>query len=113
MTHNHKTLRQRIRSKGIRCTSWHRMKGEIELLPISGQTLFKRSGVPIDVLEIELISEGWLLPYETIWGVISSSQGLYRGPISGNIYQDESDYGLPPDDWTEEDFDTITKPTRE
>jgi len=93
------TLRQRIRPKGISPYPWKHYKGEIRRLPISAQTLFKNSGLPWDILEIELKNEGWLSYDETIWDVLSNMNDLKRSlnPVDINIDPwDET--------WTEEDF---------
>ena len=94
-------IRGRLRVVGIRCIPWRLWKGEIELLPISAQTLFKRDGVPIDALETELESEGFLFPEESLLELIKTDSGLKREPLETEY---QSDMGGFPDDWTEEDF---------
>ena len=91
-------LRQRIRPIKISCKPWKRYKGEIKLLPISAQCLFSNNGLPWDVLEIELKSEGWLFENEELWSVISTDQGLKRQKTYDEPKEsfDES--------WTEEDY---------
>ena len=94
------SLRQRIRSQGILCTPWHKYKGEIELLPVSSQCLFKRSGLPWDVLEEELKLDGWLLPDEKLWEVLSDHRLLLRRKLCDG-FQEMAD---ETEDFTEEDF---------
>ena len=93
------SLRQRIRKVGISPQPWKQYKGEIRLLPISAQTLFKNKGLPWDILEIELCNEGWLFQEESLWEVISDIKGLYRElpvkEVSNEVWDDS---------WSEEDF---------
>lgn len=93
-------IRSRLRKDGIRCQPWRLWKGEIKNLPISAQTLFKNSGIPIDILERELTVEGWLSYEECLLDCLSDIDFLKR------TLDDEfsSGFGLIPDDWTEEDF---------
>lgn len=94
-------LRTRILQSGIRCHPWYIWKGEIDLLPISSQTLFRNTGVSIDLLEIELKSEGWLFEEEGLLELIKDVNNLKRNAI---IEIGDNKYGGFPDDWTEEDY---------
>ncbi len=98
-------LRSRILHCGIRCTPWNLWKGEIELLPISSKTLFRKDGVSIDLLEIELgiDCEGYLFRGENLFECIKDPNNLKRYPINHESYED-STIGEFPDDWTEEDY---------
>ena len=100
-----KNLRQRLRKDKISCLPWKYWKGEIELLPVSAQTLFARNGIEIDILEMELISENYLKKDETLLEVLKEIFGLCRVPGIVNTEKENGDYGCFPDDWTEEDFE--------
>ena len=96
------TLRQRIRADKINCTPWKRYRYEIQRLPISSQCLFARTGISYDVLEMELLEEGWLLPGETLFEVLAVNNNLKRGNLSVfGIDEDECPFD---DTWTEEDY---------
>jgi len=94
-----KTLRQRLRETGINCLPWAIWKGEIELLPVSAQCLFKRSGLPIDIIERELIFEGYLSESESLIDVLKLKANLYR-----TVEIDDDNLGGFPDTWEEEDY---------
>ena len=98
-----KTLRQRIRPMGICCVPWHHWRGEIRNLPITSQTLFCKNGMPLDVWEMNLKSEGYLFPDEDLLEVLKDRSNLYRKTIDTIGYEDD-DFGLIPDYFTEEDF---------
>lgn len=72
-------------------------------MPVSAQTLFKRDGLPMDLWELDLESDGYLFPGESLLEVIKTKQGLYRKPFDDCEHYDSS-IGEFPDDWTEEDF---------
>ncbi len=94
------TLRQKLRKVGISPYPWKVKKGEIALLPISAQTLFKKGGLPSDIWELELRDEGWLGEDESLMDVLSTHKGLYR-----RLHYDvPSDIEPWDDTWTEEDF---------
>ena len=92
------SLRQRIRKTGISPQPWRRYKGEIRLLPISAQTLFKNKGLPWDIWETELKSEGFLSEEENLWVALSSEKRL-MSKIDADVCEDPWD-----ETWTEEDF---------
>lgn len=102
------TIRQRIRGIGIRCIPWNRWKGEIEELPISSQTLFRKNGMSIDIWEINLKSEGYLFPDEDLLEVLKDEGNLYRGKID-TIGEEGADFGLVPDYFGEEDYKDLGK----
>lgn len=95
-------MRYRILKSGIKCIPWKLWKGEIELLPISSQTLFRKNGVPIDLMEIYLKSEKYLLDEECLLELLKDENCLKR--VSGIDNCEDVDFGLMPDDFTEEDF---------
>jgi hypothetical protein len=94
-------LRGRIRQNGIRCLPWRIWRGELESMPISSQTLFRRRGLPFDVLERELASEGYLRPDENLIDVLRIEINLFRVPMGEETLDGVGGF---PDDWTEEDF---------
>lgn len=100
-------LRQRIRKVGINCLPWSHYRGELEYLPISSRTLFRRGGIPIDILERELKEEKLLLPDEILLEVLKVESNLYRGFINEIADEDDTQFGLLPDDFTQEDYDYI------
>jgi hypothetical protein len=101
-----KTLRQRIRGAGIRCIPWSHWGGEIDYLPISAKTLFRRGGIPIDILERELKEEGWLFPGEDLLEVLKIESNIRRSMIDAPTDDiNDSEFGLVPEDFTEEDFE--------
>ena len=101
-------LRSRILQSGIRCQPWRIWKGEIDLLPISSKTLFRNEGTPIDLLEIALKSEGYLLENEDLLEVIKIEANLKR-----RSFDEEEDIDSDmPDYWTEEDYEYYYKDRR-
>ena len=69
-------------------------------MPISAKVLFKTEGIPIDILEDQLHSEGgWLLGDETLLNVLQSPDGINRS----NTYQAVTDEPFD-SSWTEEDY---------
>lgn len=78
-------------------------------MPISSKALFKKSGMPIDVWEMNLKSEGLLFPNEDLLEVLKDEANLYRGPISDIGDDNDPDFGLIPEDWTEEDYEQLEK----
>lgn len=92
------SLRQRIRKYKINCVPWKRYKYEIQRLPISAQCLFSKKGLSYDVLEMELLEEGWLLPGETLFEVLYDPKNLKR---KIRFEFDEDEYTK---DWTDEDY---------
>jgi hypothetical protein len=99
-------IRQRIRKGGgISCLPWRTWRGEIDYLPISAKVLFRRSGMAIDVWEMNLKSEGLLFPDEELLEVLKIESNLYRGPIQDVGDDGNLSFGLVPDDWTEEDYE--------
>ena len=90
-------LRQRIRKNKISCQPWKQYKSEIKLLPISAQCLFSNTGIPWDIIEIELKEEGWLYDEENLWEVLMNNE------LNRKLeYQDIPE---PFDDsWTDEDY---------
>jgi hypothetical protein len=97
------SLRQRLRKDGINCLPWKYWRGEIKSLPISSQTLFMRRGLPIDVLEEELKSEGWLFEHESLIEVISSEHNLRRKHIGADLQVGDEEAEFD-ETWTEEDY---------
>lgn len=74
-------------------------------MPVSSQTLFRRTGLSIDLLEIDLVSEGYLFQGETLLEVIKAEANLKRHQFGSEDEADEfSGIGDFPDDWTEEDY---------
>ena len=100
-----KNLRQRIRKTGIHCLPWRIYKGEIDYLPISSKVLFKRNGIPLDKWETLLKEEGLLFPDEILLEVIKVENNLYRGILSEIGETNDPNFGLIPEDWTEEDYE--------
>ena len=96
------SLRQRIRSEKISCRPWDKLKHEIELLCVSGKACFSKNGIPYDVMEMQLISEGWIREDESILDVLSSENRLRMSMFGREKY--DSSLGDFPSDWTEEDF---------
>jgi len=94
------SLRQRIRAVKICCFPWKKWKYEIDILPISAKTLFSKSGIEIDILEIELKEEGWLKDNENLLEVLNNKKNLYR-ELRVDI---DISYGDFPDNWDEDDF---------
>lgn len=94
-----KTLRYRILKSGIRCAPWGHWRGEIKELPVSGQTMFKRDGRPLDLLEAELAEEGWITSGESLLELLRDPASYSRGRLV-----DFECNGEFPDDWTEEDY---------
>jgi hypothetical protein len=98
-------LRTRILKDGIHCLPWRMLRGEIEELPISSQTLFRRSGIPIDILERELKHDGFLMQNEELLEVLKNAENLKRRRFGSDEEVDEwSGVGDFPDDWTDEDY---------
>ena len=98
-------LRTRILQDYIRCIPWRYWKGEIGLLPISSKTLFARRGLSIDLLEIDLRSENFLLNDQVLLDVIKDEINLKCKKIGIQWEETEdSSFGLFPDDWIEEDY---------
>jgi hypothetical protein len=97
------TLRQRIRKGGINCTPWSAYKHEIQNFPVSSKCLFKKDGLSVDVLEMELKSEGWLTQDETLMDVLLDVNNLKRKLD----YSDDEDLNDEPfdDTWTLEDYE--------
>lgn len=100
-------LRTRILQTYIRCLPWKRWKGEIELLPVSSKTLFSKSGLSIDLLEIDLREEGFLLDNQCLLEFLKDTNNL-KNRKQGEELEDIS-YGLLPEDWTEEDYEYYEK----
>lgn len=97
-----KTLRYRIKQFGICCRPWKHWKGEIDLLPISAQTLFCNSGLPIDLVEMELKSEGWLSDNEMLLEVLCVPANLSRRRFG---FEDEQEVAVDEtENWTEADW---------
>lgn len=96
------SLRQRIRKHKINCAPWKLYKYEVERLPVSAQCLFSNKGISIDVLEIELIEEGWLFPGEKLIDCLSDNKILLRRHLSKIEY--ETKLYVSQDDWDEEDY---------
>ena len=94
------SLRQRCRKDKISCTPWKRYRYEVRRLPLSAQCLFAKSGIPYDVLEMELREEGWLFPEEELLEVLAKKSNLTRRHLSG-IESEEVPYDH---DWSEEDY---------
>jgi hypothetical protein len=90
-------LRTRILKCGIKCTPWKIWKHELPMLPISSQTLFRRNGIEISILNQELIDEGFLLAEEDLFEVLINVENLKRT----SLWEIDSDF---PEDWTEEDY---------
>lgn len=96
------SLRQRIRYHKINCIPWKRYKYEVERLPVSAQCLFAKTGISYDVLETELIEEGWLFPGEELLECLQNNETLLRRHLSEIESQGQAD---PFDEsWTEEDY---------
>ena len=95
------SLRQRVRKVKINCIPWRVWKGEIELLPISGKTLFSKRGLPIDILERELREEGWLFQGEVLLEALKTE--LNRKHLS-EVCEVKHNFGLVPEDFDEEDY---------
>ena len=94
---NMQTLRQRIRKHGIKCTPWKRYKYDVERLCVSGQCLFRRDGVPLDILEMELKSEGYLMGDESLLDCLADNDRLI-------MKYDDIAIDDPLQDYTEEDY---------
>ena len=100
------TLRHRILRDGICCLPWKQYGGEIRCLPISSQTLFRRSGVPWDILETSLKAERYLVESEDLWGVLSQEENLKRYPHDQEYYETlaVNNWDIP-EDWDDEDYE--------
>lgn len=74
-------------------------------MPVSSQTLFRRSGVPVDLLEIELRAEGYLFKNENLIEVLKHQENLKRQAF-GSDGENEGFAGLGdfPENWTDEDY---------
>ena len=71
-------------------------------MPISSKTLFRITGLPLDVFEIELKREGWLYETEDLLDVLMIEENLRRRHPR---QLPEVDTGEGFDDtWTEEDY---------
>lgn len=98
------SLRQRLRTCKISCQPWRIYRGEIREFCISAKCLFANSGVPHDVLEIELIAEGWLQADEKLMDILRTDINLRRPWLPEIATDYGGDYGAIPDDFTEEDY---------
>ena len=98
------SLRTWILHTGINCLPWHKWKGEIKNLPVSSQTLFRKGGLGIDILERECAECGYLFPDEVLLEVLKDPANLTRR--RGFVEKEEDPtFGLLPDYFTEEDFE--------
>jgi hypothetical protein len=95
-------LRARLRKDGINCIPWKRWKGEIDLMPISSKTLFRKTGIPLDVIEISLKEEGFIFDGEELLELLKTESNLYR-EADGDTNQKEDIVEFP-EDWTDEDY---------
>lgn len=92
------TLRGYLKSKnGINYRSFRGKYGKkIRDLPVTIKVLLRKNASHFDDLEIELKEEGWLLPYENLFEIISSGDTirLRLGKIEdfGNI-EELGDFG--------------------
>lgn len=100
-----KTLRYRIKQFGICCQPWKVWKGEIEILPVSAQTLFRNTGLPFDIVEMELKSEGWLREDENLLEVLYWPNNLSRPRMGKEEYASVPAVVDETENWTEEDFE--------
>lgn len=99
---NPASLRQRLRGDKISCSPWRIYRGVIREFCISAKCLFANSGVPYDVIEMELKSEGWLYENENLLDVLRCDHNLKR---ELSITDPDMDtYGAIPEDWTEDDY---------
>ena len=97
-------LRCRILRDMIQCLPWQIWKGEIDYLPVSSKVLFARNGLPIDILERELKNEGYLSEEEILLEVLKIPENLKRRKFGEFEFEQDGDFGLMPNDWTEEDY---------
>lgn len=101
-----KNIRQRIRKIGIKCIPWKEIwRGEIKELPISSKTLFKKEGMPMDIWEMNLKSEGLLFENENLLEILKIESNLYRGYIKDIGSNENINFGLVSDEWTQEDYE--------
>jgi len=99
-------LRTRLRKCLIKPPSkWKHFKLQHERYCVSVQTLFARRGLPWDIIQMELKSEGYLLPEEHLFEVLEDPCSIYRTSEdpSGKSIEDDTTLGDLPDDWSEED----------
>lgn len=76
------TLRGRIRKCKIKCLPGSCHNHLIcKNYPISTQTLFSRNGIPLHILESELIDEGWILKSENLMELLMDEKNLSRGKL--------------------------------
>lgn len=98
-------LRQRIRSIKIKSQPWKSIGAEIKEFPISSKCLFANYGIPIDIMEMNLKSEGWLFENENLLDVLRDEQNLKRKHLSEFTDEDDDiNFGQIPNDWSEEDY---------
>lgn len=101
------TLRTILKRSMICCLPWRIWKGEIDYLPISSKTLFSKTGIPIDILEQDLKSIGYLYKNEDLLEVLKDSENLKRTGIESDGNFDDINFGLIPEDFEEEDFENL------
>lgn len=101
-----KNIRQRLRKTKILCVPWKVYKHELKFMPISSKCLFSKHGVPYDVLESTLKTEGYLFQDENLIEVLKVESNLYRGVLQ-DIGDEDADFGLVPEDFCEEDFEQL------
>jgi hypothetical protein len=63
--------------------------------------MFRNDGLEIDILEMQLRSEGFLMVEEALYDVLQA--GDFKRVAAGEENYGD-DYGAYPSDWTEEDF---------
>lgn len=73
-------------------------------MPISARTLFKNSGLSIDVIEQILQEEGYLSNDESLLELLKKEASLFRVPGIVSEAEIEFDWDFP-DDWEEEDYE--------
>ena len=74
----------------------------MDYVALSFMVLFKNEGIPIDIVEEELLSEGWLLEGESLLEIMKDKNNLKR-TIANN--SESSNYGNLPDDWEPDSYD--------
>jgi len=73
-------------------------------MPVSGQCLFSKKGLPWDVLEVELKEEGWLYNFESLFEAISNFETLMRPHLSEIVDPAEDPFD---DTWSVDDYENF------
>jgi hypothetical protein len=80
------TLRGRIKKEGG--INFLNFKGELKELPVGVKFLSKKTGMPIDLIEETLKSEGWLASNENLLEVLRDPEAMKRGIVGSDAVTD-------------------------